>query len=679
MAQNFKKAVQNALLMPRKKQYEKDYIRLLKEYEDQSLAVFNYVSSKEVEEETAKVVERLSMETLVKNLKNHVVYDESRFYIIYDPTFGILRKESERLIYEYLLDNPYAALIYGDEDYFALSADFKEEELYKARRAFRYYKPVFSPETLASFDYINAFAIEGSFLNDLLASTEMLSASIYYTGMMYELTVEACAKLRADRREDLICHIPAVLVSKGIEIDTDEKEINESFETGALLYPEYQKIIPALSDDKYSAIRQKAKEKLKLIPVETDITVSVIIPSKDNPDMLTSLIGKLNLAGLKKIEVIIVDNGSSEENKAKVEAFLEKCDFEYKYIYAVEEFNYSKMNNVGAKVARGEVLLLLNDDIEAEGYEWIRTMASYATNKGVGCVGCKLLYPDGKIQHVGISAGIDGPAHKFMGEEDSVKAGAGDNLVNKNVLAVTGACLAVRKELYDRVGGLYEELKVGYNDVDLCMNLYENGYRNVLLNDIKLIHHESVSRGVDAKNKVKSERLSYEKAILKNRHPSLMIVDPYEGGSADFKLKFEKEKEDLSINASGKFESRKSNDEEGWVYFSFEKFEVKITEDEHKILVVKGYAVVPGIDNMRFDFDVILQKDGKQFVIPTERSLRPDLAGRFNGSENTELCGIDLRVSVDNLEEGNYRIYMYAKDHGNVREIITDTFLNIDI
>ena len=395
--------------------------------------------------------------------------------------------------------------------------------------------------------------------------------------------------------------------------------------------------------------------------------------------MLTSLIGKLNLNGLKKIEVIIVDNGSSEENKAKVESFLEKCDFEYKYIYAVEEFNYSKMNNVGANVARGEVLLLLNDDIEAEGHEWIKTMASYATNKGVGCVGCKLLYPDGKIQHVGISAGIDGPAHKFMGEEDSVKAGAGDNLVNKNVLAVTGACLAVRKELYDRVGGLYEELKVGYNDVDLCMNLYENGYRNVLLNEIKLIHHESVSRGVDAKNKIKSERLSYEKAILKNRHPSLMIVDPYEGGSADFKLAFEKEKEDLSINATGKFESRKSNDDEGWVYFSFEKFQVKITEDSHKILIVKGYAVVPGIDNMRFDFDVILQKDGKQFVIPTERSLRPDLAGRFNGSENTELCGIDLRVSVDNLEEGNYRIYMYAKDHGNVREIITDTFLNIDI
>ena len=184
---------------------------------------------------------------------------------------------------------------------------------------------------------------------------------------------------------------------------------------------------------------------------------------------------------------------------------------------------------------------------------------------------------------------------------------------------------------------------------------------------------------MDAKNKVKSERLSYEKAILKNRHPSLMIVDPYEGGSADFKLRFEKDKEDLSINASGKFESRKSNDEEGWVYFSFEKFEVKISEDEHKILVIKGYAVVPGIDNMRFDFDVILQKDGKQFVIPTERCLRPDLAGRFNGSENTELCGIDLRVSVDNLDTGNYRIYMYAKDHGNVREIITDTFLNIDI
>ena len=679
MPQSIKKAVQNALLKPRKKQYEKDYARLVKEYEEKAGAVNDYVSSKEVIEETAKRVKRLSIEELIGNLKEKTVYEESVFYLIYDASQGILRKESDRLIYEYTEDNPYAVIVYGDEDYFAYSGEIEGEEFYKVKRAFRYYKPIFSPETLASFDYIGAFAIEGGFLNEVLGSVEKLNASIYYSGMMYELIIEACARLMSQKQENLICHIPAVLVSREIKAESTENEDSIIADTGRLLYPEYQKIMPALSDEKYAPVRQKAKDRLKLIPITDDITVSIIIPSKDNPDMLISCIDRLNLAGLTRVEVIVVDNGSNEDNKKRIEEYLDKCEFETRYIYSVEEFNYSKMNNDGAKVARGEVLLLLNDDIEAEGHEWIKKMALYATNKGVGCVGCKLLYPDGKIQHVGISAGVDGPAHKFMGEDDSLKAGAGDNLVNRNVLAVTGACLAVRKELYDRVGGLNENLKVGYNDVDLCMNLFEAGYRNVILNDIKLIHHESVSRGKDAGSKLKSDRLSAEKAILKERHPSLMIVDPYEGGSADYTLRFERENEDLSINAKGKYEVLKANDDEGWIYFSFDKFEIKISASENKILVAKGFAIVPGIDNMRFDFALILQINARQYVIPIERSLRPDLAGRFNGSENTELCGIDVRASVDELEEGNYRIYMYAKDHGNVREIITDTFLNIDI
>ena len=92
------------------------------------------------------------------------------------------------------------------------------------------------------------------------------------------------------------------------------------------------------------------------------------------------------------------------------------------------------MNTIAAKEAKGEVLILLNDDIEASGNDWIQRMSSMATAKGVGCVGCKLLYPDGKIQHVGIAGGVDGPAHKFMGEEYEGKVGFGDNTMNKNVL-----------------------------------------------------------------------------------------------------------------------------------------------------------------------------------------------------------------------------------------------------
>ena len=97
------------------------------------------------------------------------------------------------------------------------------------------------------------------------------------------------------------------------------------------------------------------------------------------------------------------------------------------------------------------------------------------------------------------------------------------------------------------------------------------------------------------------------------------------------------------------------------------------------VLLAKGFALVPGIDNMRFDFDLILEKDDRQFVIPVKRNLRTDLSGRFNGSKNTELCGMDIKASLDGLESGTYLVKMYAKDHGNVRELITDTEQRISI
>ena len=102
-------------------------------------------------------------------------------------------------------------------------------------------------------------------------------------------------------------------------------------------------------------------------------------------------------------------------------------------------------------------------------------------------------------------------------------------------------------------------------------------------------------------------------------------------------------------------------------------------EDGKNVLFAKGFALVPGIDNMRFDFDLLLEKEGDQFVIPVERNLRTDLSGRFNGSLNTELCGMDIRASLEGLSNGTYFVKMYAKDHGNVRELITDTGHRINI
>ena len=677
MSRSLKKAVQDALLLPRKKQYDKDFNRLLKEHQKRCEDLRSYVTSDEIVKETGSVVRRLEIGELSKNLNNHVKYEYSQFFLVFDASLGILREESERTVYEYLKNNPLALMLYGDEDYFAVSKDFNDGDSIKAGRAIRFFKPCFSPDTLSSFDYINAFAVNGEVLNNVLEEFEDEYIKLDKESLLYSLTIDICAKLTREKKEKSIQHISSVFVSFPIAIDSASKA-NDLNESGEMLYAEFKKIPPLFSDEKYKNIRQKAIEKLDLISSNNNPSVSLIIPSKDNPDMLISCIDKLNLSGEKNVEVIVVDNGSNKENKERIEEYLNNLDFENKYIHDVYEFNYSKMNNIAAKEAKGEVLILLNDDIEASGNEWIQKIAGMATAKKAGCVGCKLVYPDGKIQHVGIAGGVDGPAHKFMGEEDEEKVGFGDNTMNKNVLAVTGACLAVRKELYEEAGGLFEDLKVGYNDVDLCMTLFEKGYRNILLNDIKLVHHESVSRGRDAKNRIKSERLYNEKEILKERHKSLMTIDPYEGGCSDFKLDFEKEYEDKTINAKGKFESRKSNDDEGWVYSSFEELKV-YKEEKKKILLARGFALVPGIDNMRFDFDLILEKDDKQFVIPIKRNLRLDLAGRFNGSRNTDLCGMNIRAEADELESGTYLVKIYAKDHGNVREIITDTTQRISI
>ncbi len=675
MAQSFKKAVQSALLLPRKKQYEKDYERLFEEYTKRCAAVDAYVSK--VSDETKSRVERLEIKDFYDNLSSDFVYDQTKFYLIYDSNHGILRNESDRIVYEYTLNNPYAVMVYGDEDYFAVTEDLKDDDCIKKCRSIRYFKPCFSPETLASFDYINAFAVRGDWLNEAVTQKNEALKAADKDILIYEIALEICAIIKHEKAEESIVHIPAVFVSNALQINAKELSDGECGEA-ELLYREFEKIPPLFSEDKYKDFREEAGEKLDIRPKDEDVFVSVIIPSKDNPDMLISCLEGLEISSMKNTELIVVDNGSSEENKKRIEEYLKGCEIETNYIYSVFDFDYSKMNNMAAKEARCDVLLLLNDDVEAKGNEWIKKMANETLVPEVGCVGCKLLYPDGLVQHVGISGGVDGPAHKFMGEEDGKKLGFGDNTMNKNVLAVTGACLAIRKDLYLEVGGLSEDLKVGYNDVDLCMNLYEKGLRNVLLNDVVLTHHESVSRGRDAASKAKSERLLKEREILKKKHPALMITDPYEGGTADFKLAFEKENEDTAINASGKFEKRKANDEEGWIYSSFEELKTE-NVDGKKVLFARGFALVPGIDNMRFDFDLILENEGKQFVIPIERNLRTDLEGRFNGSQNTQLCGMNIRASVDALKSGEYEVKIYGRDHGNVREIITDTTQRIEI
>lgn len=291
-------------------------------------------------------------------------------------------------------------------------------------------------------------------------------------------------------------------------------------------------------------------------------TVSVIIPSKDHPEVLfrclDSLVDKTSGLGTKvKTEFIIVDNGSSEENKKQIVQKLQELGValekkqnqkryrdqnqieapeqnrnekinNIRYLYREIPFNFSYMCNWGAKEARGDYLLFLNDDMEIVGENWLVLLMEKAVLPYVGAVGAKLLYPDTDIiQHAGITNLRVGPAHKLQFAHDTEDHYFGQNRGVHDMLGVTGACLLVKKTIFEKAGGFDETLAVAFNDVDLCYKIYEEGYYNVVRNDLFLFHHESLSRGKDGESEEKQLRLLREKDYLYEKHQDLYGRDPF--------------------------------------------------------------------------------------------------------------------------------------------------------
>ena len=197
------------------------------------------------------------------------------------------------------------------------------------------------------------------------------------------------------------------------------------------------------------------------------------------------------------------------------------------------EFNYSKINNFGAGFAKGEYLVLLNNDTEVITRNWLEELLMYAQRDDVGAVGCMLYYPDYTIQHAGIVLGMGahrtaGHSHYKMAKENLGYMGR--LCYAQNVSAVTGACLMVKKALFDEVGGLSEDLAVALNDVDLCLKLRGKGLLNVFTPFAELFHYESASRGSDVTGESKERAQRYEKecALFRDRwRKQLEAGDPY--------------------------------------------------------------------------------------------------------------------------------------------------------
>ena len=258
----------------------------------------------------------------------------------------------------------------------------------------------------------------------------------------------------------------------------------------------------------------------------------MIIPSKDNPSVLGKCLRSLTQRpeGSVPVEILLIDNGSNEENRKKTEQLVEEirtAGTPIRYVYEPAEFNFSTMCNRGAELADGKLLLFLNDDIELCENDWLDKMVSRALQPYVGSVGLKLYYPDSvKIQHDGIVNLPVGPVHKLQFMEDDRSYYFGRNRFTQDCVAVTGACLLIRTEVFREAGGFREVLRVAYNDVELGFRLLEMGYYNVVWNDRFAYHHESLSRGSD-ESPEKMQRLVQERELLYQMHPQFRGEDPF--------------------------------------------------------------------------------------------------------------------------------------------------------
>ena len=263
--------------------------------------------------------------------------------------------------------------------------------------------------------------------------------------------------------------------------------------------------------------------------------VSAVIPTKSRLDLLeTCLEGLADRTDYERLEVVIVDNGA---DKTRLAELVEKGrrDMKVEVVTLHEPFNFPRLINAGARHSRGEIVLLLNDDIDPLRPDWLQRMVTSALQPDVGCVGARLLYPDGTIQHAGMMLGLAGyVGHLWKGLPETEASMIPQVVLPSGRMAVTGACLAVRRDVFDRLGGLDETaFPVAYNDVDFCLRARTEGYRTIYRGDAVLIHRESQSRGDDDATIQRRIRVAREAAAFAQRWAALLSDDPFGSPSFD--------------------------------------------------------------------------------------------------------------------------------------------------
>ncbi|MGN0277865.1 MAG: glycosyltransferase family 2 protein [Lachnospiraceae bacterium] len=402
-----------------------------------------------------------------------------------------------------------------------------------------HFKPDFAPDNLRANNYICHFS---AFDRKLLEGTELFRSQ-------FDGSQDHDMILRLTSRAKCVVHVPKLLYYWRSHAGSVASDINAKSYAIEAAKGAVSAHLTEQGFHNFEISSTKAFETIFRVKYEIlgNPKVSIVIPNKDHIEDLkrcvTSIVEK---STYYNYEIVIVENNSVTEEIFEYYKKLEENPF-IRVITYEGDFNYSKINNLGVSQTTGDYVLLLNNDTQVITLDWMEELLMYAQRKDVGAVGAKLYYEDNTIQHAGVVLGLG--AHRTAGHSHyrvsyNNLGYMGRLCYAQNVMAVTGACLMMRKSLFEQLGGLDESFAVSLNDVDLCIRAWKAGYVNVFTPFAELYHYESVSRGLDDQGE-KAQRYNRESEAFRAKWKDLLEQgDPYYNPNfsldrSDFALKYE--------------------------------------------------------------------------------------------------------------------------------------------
>jgi GT2 family glycosyltransferase len=403
--------------------------------------------------------------------------------------------------------DPDADFLYSDEDKLDRTGERVEPN----------FKPGWSPETLRSRNYVcHLTVLKRSLVEDIGGFRAGFDGA-----QDYDLV------LRASERARRIVHVPHVLYHWRMHEQStaaNKGSKGYAYENGRKALAEH---LARLGVDGSVHDGPVLGTYHVVYHLRTQPLVSVVVPNKDHPELLARCVDSLSKSSYANWELIVAENGSQRPETFAYYRELAKLP-NARVVEWTKPFNYAAVNNSAAARAHGELLLFLNNDVEAINPDWLEALVKIAVQPGVGAVGAKLYYADDTIQHAGIVVGMGGVAGHGHLSFPRQAAGYMQRLTyTQNVAAVTGACLLMRKDVFAAVGGFDEAFVLAFNDVDLCLQVLAKGYRVVWTPDAELYHFESKTRGPeDTDEKQRRFKREYDLFHLKWGN-FLKAGDPY--------------------------------------------------------------------------------------------------------------------------------------------------------